>query len=167
MAEQKFMARALEIAAEAKDEAGALPYAAVVVKDGKIVGEGLNRAAKIFDPTSHGEIEAIRDACQNLETTDLGGADMYTTAEPCAMCVATMILANIGRLIYAADADDSAAFMRAMAADNSTLKRRYTTVELRAQVAQPPDARDMPAERLGQAEAVAVFEDFAATRKAT
>lgn len=165
MADEKFMARAIEIAATAKDEAGALPYGAVVVKDGEIVGEGLNRAATIFDPTSHGEVEAIRDACKRLETTDLTGADMYTTAEPCSMCVATMILANMDRLVYAADWKDSTAFMRALAGDNPTLKRRYTTVELRAQVGQPPEARDMPAERMGQAEAVAVFRDFAAARK--
>ena len=52
---------------------GARPYGAVVVKDGKIVGEGLNQSAKKFDPTSHGEVEAVRDACRNLKTTDLSG----------------------------------------------------------------------------------------------
>ena len=71
MYDEKFMRRAIELSAQALDEPGARPYGAVVVRDGKIVGEGLNQSAKNFDPTSHGEVEAIRDACRNLKTTDL------------------------------------------------------------------------------------------------
>ena len=95
MYDEKFMRRAIELSAQALDSAGARPYGAVVVKDGKIVGEGLNQSAKNFDPTSHGEVEAIRDACRNLKTTDLSGADLYTSCEPCSVCVATMIMAGI------------------------------------------------------------------------
>jgi tRNA(Arg) A34 adenosine deaminase TadA len=95
---ETFMQRALEIARESLDEPGALPYAAVIVKDGRIVGEGLNRANGRCDPTSHGEVEAIRDACAKLGTLDLSGCDLYTTAEPCSMCVATMYLSGIARL---------------------------------------------------------------------
>ena len=87
---------------------GARPYGAVVVKDGKIVGEGLNQSAKNFDPTSHGEVEAIRDACRNLKTTDLSGCELYTSCEPCSVCVATMIMAGIGRMYYGATLDQSA-----------------------------------------------------------
>lgn len=165
MDQDKFMARAIEIAATAAGEAGALPYGAVVVKDGVIVGEGLNRAAKLFDPTSHGEVEAIRDACRRLGSTDLSGAIMYTSAEPCSMCVATMILANMAKLVYAADWQDSNAFMTALSASNPSVKRRYTTVELREQVGRPPEARDMPAEQMGQAAARAVLDAFAASRR--
>ncbi|MFP6771269.1 MAG: nucleoside deaminase, partial [Alphaproteobacteria bacterium] len=107
---EKFMARAIEIAAESIDTPGTLPYGAVVVKDGEIIGEGLNRADGTFDPTSHGEVEAIRDACRKLSVTNLGGADMYTSGEPCSMCVATMYQAGIKRLFYAGAASDSAAF---------------------------------------------------------
>jgi len=164
MTVDRFMARALEISATAKDIPGALPYGAVVVKDGEIVGEGLNRAAAIHDPTSHGEVEAIRDACMRLGATDLSGAVMYTTAEPCAMCVATMLLSNMSKLVFAAGADDSGAFMAALAGKNPTLKRRYTTVQLREQVGRAPEDRDMPAERMGQAESVAIFEAFAAAK---
>ena len=67
MYDEKFMRRAIELSAQALDKPGARPYGAVVVKDGTIVGEGLNQSAKNFDPTSHGEVEAIRDACRNLE----------------------------------------------------------------------------------------------------
>ena len=79
------------------------------MKDGKIVGEGLNQAAKNFDPTSHGEVEAVRDACRNLKTTDLSGAELYTSCEPCSVCVSTMIMAGIGRMYYGASLEQSAA----------------------------------------------------------
>ena len=164
MGREDFMARAIDIAGSAADEAGALPYGAVVVLEGKIVGEGLNRAVALHDPTSHGEVEAIRDACKRLGTTDLSGAEMYTSAEPCSMCVATMILANMARLVYAADWRDSTCFMQAMAGDNPTVKRRYTTVELRDQVSRVPEDRDMPAERMGAAEANAMFDTYVANR---
>ena len=95
MYDEKFMRRAIELSAQALDTPGARPYGAVVVKDGKIVGEGLNQSAKNFDPTSHGEVEAVRDACRNLKTTDLSGAELYTSCEPCSVCVATMIMAGI------------------------------------------------------------------------
>ena len=65
------MARAIEIARESVDAPGTLPYGAVVVKDGKIIGEGLNRSYANSDPTSHGEVEAIRDACKRLSVTSL------------------------------------------------------------------------------------------------
>ena len=85
MYDEKFMRRAIELSAQALETPGARPYGAVVVKDGRIVGEGLNQSAKNFDPTSHGEVEAIRDACRNLKTTDLSGADLYTSCEPCSV----------------------------------------------------------------------------------
>jgi guanine deaminase len=109
MYDEKFMRRAIELSAQALDTPGARPYGAVVVKDGKIVGEGLNEAAKKFDPTSHGEVEAIRDACRNLKTTDLSGAELYTSCEPCSVCVSTMIMAGIGKMYYGASLDQSAA----------------------------------------------------------
>ncbi len=157
------MDRAIAIAATSIDDPGALPYGAVVVRDGQIIGEGLNRALALNDPTSHGEVEAIRDACRKLGTTDLSGAIMYTSAEPCSMCVVTMLLAGIQKLVYAADSGDSAAFMKKLAAKNPTARRRFSMAELREQVGLPTDARpQMQAERQGQTESVAVFEAFAA-----
>ena len=91
MQASQMMARAIEIARTSLNEHGALPYGAVVAKDGIVIGEGLNRAMALSDPTSHGEVEAIRDACRTLGTTDLSGAEMYTTAEPCSMCVLSLI----------------------------------------------------------------------------
>ena len=162
---EDFMARAIEIADQAKDRMGALPYGAVVVLDGKIVGEGLNRAAALHDPTSHGEVEAIRDACRRLGTNDLTGAEMYTTAEPCAMCAATMLMTGFARLYYAYDSAQGAAFIAPLAARDPSLKRKFTTDELRVQTGKPTDGREaIPAERISVEAADLVFRAFAEKR---
>ena len=76
------------------------PFGAVVVKQGKIIGRGHNRVAKNNDPTCHGEMEAIRDACKSLNTFDLSGADIYTTGQPCVMCLGAILWANINHIYY-------------------------------------------------------------------
>lgn len=162
--DDRFMARALEIAATAKDEPGALPYGAVVVIDGEIVGEGLNRAAKIFDPTSHGEIEAIRDACRKRQDQNLTGAVMYTTAEPCPICVATMLWSGFERLVFAAAAEDTASYVEKLAEIDPKFRRRYSAAELREQVGRPADKRDMPMARAGREDSLKIFDAFIARR---
>ncbi len=158
---ETFMRRALEIARASLGEKGALPYAAVVVKDGQIVGEGLNRVDGKFDPTSHGEVEAIRDACARLGTIDLSGCDLYTTAEPCSMCVATMYLVGISRMYYASAMPESADFLGRLAARDPRWKRRISGVDLRREVGLPMEQRQMPAIPLLPEEMHAIFEDFA------
>src|ERR1041384_6978574 len=140
MYDEKFMRRAIELSAQALDREGARPYGAVVVKGGKVVGEGLNQAARNFDPTSHGEVEAIRDACRNLKTTDLSGADLYTSSEPCAVCVGIMLISGIGRMYYGASLEQSgrAAPRPKLLPDVDALRR---------QVALPVEQRAMPAEQ--------------------
>ena len=76
------------------------PFGAVVVKDGKIIGKGHNRVAKNNDPTCHGEMEAIRDACKTLSTFDLSGADIYTTGQPCIMCLGAILWSNINHIYF-------------------------------------------------------------------
>lgn len=159
--QEAFMRRALEIARTSLHSPGALPYAAVIVKDDQIVGEGLNRALANSDPTSHGEVEAIRDACGKLGTTSLAGCDLYTTAEPCAMCVATMYLAGIARLYYASAAPESGAFMARLATRDPMLVRSHTAADLRRQVGLPMEQRQMQATPLLSSEAHALFEEFA------
>lgn len=156
-----FMRRALEIARQSLDETGALPYAAVIVKDGQIVGEGLNRVDGKKDPTSHGEVEAIRDACARLGTTDLSGCDLYTTAEPCPMCVATMYLSGLRRFYYASAAPESLAFLDRLAARDAKWKRPIGGVALRREVSLPMEQRQMQAIPLLADEAHAVFDAYA------
>jgi len=155
-----FMARAIELSRRALTEPGLRPFGAVVVKDGRVVGEGVNAANGKHDPTSHGETEAIRAASAALATTDLSGSTLYTSCEPCAMCAAAMHLANIDRVVYAASADDGAAAFAA----HGRRAGPWPAAELRAQIARPIDARAMPAERRGRDEAIAVIDAFAAAR---
>jgi tRNA(Arg) A34 adenosine deaminase TadA len=155
-----FMARAIDLSRLALEQPGLRPFGAVVVKDGRIVGEGVNAQNGKHDPTSHGEVEAIRAACAALATTDLAGCTLYTSCEPCAMCTATMHLAGIERVVYAASADDSAAAFAA----HGRRAGPWPPAELRAQVARPIDARDMPANQCHRDAAVAVIDAFAAGR---
>jgi len=93
-----FMDRAMALAAQAMDE-GNRPAGCVIVKDGKIVGEGRNLVYSDLDPTAHGEMVAIRRTALSLKTVDLSGCTLYTSMEPCPMCCWAMIDAKIPRLV--------------------------------------------------------------------
>ncbi len=83
------------------------PFGAVVVKDGVVIGKGHNRVVSQNDPTCHGEIDAIRNACKNIKSFDLSGCDIYTTGEPCPMCLCAIMWANIGKIYYACTINDN------------------------------------------------------------
>lgn len=83
------------------------PFGAVIVKDGKIIGRGHNRVVKNGDPTCHGEMEAIRDACKKMGTFDLSGSTIYTTGEPCPMCLGAILWANIEKVYYGCNVIDT------------------------------------------------------------
>jgi tRNA(adenine34) deaminase len=100
MSDEQFMRRAIELAARTTDE---VPVGAVVVLDGKVVGEGWNRPLSTSDPTSHAEIEAIRAAGKATGNYRLTGATLYVTLEPCTMCVGAIFLSRIARVVYGAD----------------------------------------------------------------
>lgn len=102
---------ALAIEGMRKNEGG--PFGAVVVKDGKIVGQGWNRVTSTNDPTAHAEVTAIRDACSNLGSFQLEGCTVYSSCEPCPMCLGAIYWARPERLVFAAahyDAADIASF---------------------------------------------------------
>lgn len=84
------------------------PFGAVVVRDGTVIGSGHNMVLVAHDSTCHGEIAAIRNAEQHLGTHDLSGCELYTTGEPCPMCLAAIMWANIGRVYYGATIHDNA-----------------------------------------------------------
>ena len=83
------------------------PFGAVVVKDGEVIGRGHNQVVKQNDPTCHGEMMAIRDACANLRSFDLRGCQIYTTGEPCPMCLGAILWANIDRVYYGCNVEDT------------------------------------------------------------
>ncbi|MFL9666962.1 nucleoside deaminase [Variovorax sp. AB1(2024)] len=163
MYQQEFMQRALALSAQALTQPGTEPFGAVVVKDGAIVGEGFNHSVAHSDPTSHGEVEAIRDACRRLGTVDLSGCELYTSCEPCAMCAAAMHIAGIARLYYAASLAQSG-----QAFEGVTVEARHPIdVEaLRAEAGAPLDERRLPAEQKLDGEAVRILAEWAATRRA-
>ena len=84
------------------------PFGSVVVKEGRIVGRGHNMVVANNDPTAHGEISAIRDACNNLNTFSLEGCELYTTAEPCPMCLAAILWSRIDKVYYGCNVMDTA-----------------------------------------------------------
>ena len=87
----KFMTRAIELSIESVNTGGG-PFGSVIVKDEKIIAEGFNKVTSTNDPTAHGEIVAIRKACKSLNNFNLSGCELYSTCEPCPMC-----LSEIGR----------------------------------------------------------------------
>jgi tRNA(Arg) A34 adenosine deaminase TadA len=84
------------------------PFGALVVMQDEIIGEGWNQVVHLNDPTAHAEIQAIRKACQHQQNFHLAGAVLYTTCEPCPMCLSAAYWARIERLVYAANAQDAA-----------------------------------------------------------
>ena len=103
------MERAIELAREGMHQGAGGPFGAVVVKDGTIVGEGWNRVLATQDPTAHGEISAIRDACTRLGSFSLEGCEIYTTGQPCPMCLGAIQWARIRKIHYGFRVEDAAA----------------------------------------------------------
>ena len=99
--DENWMRRALALAQRARD-AGEVPVGALVVAEGKVIGEGWNRPISASDATSHAEIEAIRAACRELRNYRLVGATLYVTLEPCAMCIGAIFHARIARVVFGA-----------------------------------------------------------------
>lgn len=159
MTDEDFLRRAIALSAEAAATPGCEPFGAVVVKDGAIVGEGFNHSAARLDPTSHGETEAIRDACAKLGTLDLTGCEVFSSCEPCALCVATMHMTGIARVVYAASLADSE---EALAGVPKERRRGGDVAELRREAGVPIGAGRIATRQMLVAEAVAVIEGWAA-----
>ena len=103
----KFMEMAIEEAKLGIVEGHGGPFGCVIVKDGVVVGKGHNEVIKNNDPTCHGEMMAIHDACKNLKTFNLKGCELYTTGEPCTMCFSAILWANIDKVYYGCNINDT------------------------------------------------------------
>ncbi len=104
---KEFMQRAIQLAVENVHNGGG-PFGAVIVKDGEIVATGVNRVTANHDPTAHAEVSAIRAACEKLQTFQLDGCDIYSSCEPCPMCLGAIYWAHIDRLYYGCNQVDAA-----------------------------------------------------------
>jgi tRNA(Arg) A34 adenosine deaminase TadA len=139
-----FMARAIQLAVENVRSASGGPFGAVVVRDGGIVAEGANQVTSSNDPTAHAEVLAIRAACAKLKTFELHGCDIYTSCEPCPMCLGAIYWARLSRIYFASAAADAskAGF------DDSLIYR---------EIAQPHAQRAVPMIQMMREESLAAF----------
>ena len=106
--EQKYMELAIKEARKGIKDGHGGPFGAVIVKDDVIIAKAHNEVIKNNDPTCHGEMMAIHKACKKLKTFDLSGCEIYTTGEPCPMCLAALLWANIRKIYYGCNIEDTA-----------------------------------------------------------
>ena len=128
---------------------GGGPFGAVIARDGEIVGTGTNRVTPDCDPTAHAEVNAIRDAASRLGTFNLSGCEIYSSCEPCPMCLGAIYWAHLDRLYYGNDKQDAAG----IGFDDAFI---YRELDLK------PEDRSLKSERLLSDEAAAAFREWAA-----
>lgn len=151
----ELMETVIEMSRGALETPGQRPFAAIVVHEGRIIGRGINRVAERSDPTAHGEVEAIRDACAS-HGPSLAGCDLYTSCEPCIMCAAAAELAGISRIFYAASFAGAGEALAPLWPD---FVPRYTAA--RAHVCQPPGQHPDRAIQIGEEPATAILKEWA------
>ena len=138
------MKRAIELSVESVNNGGG-PFGCVIVKDDKIIAEGSNKVTSNNDPTAHGEIVAVREACKKINNFSLNGCELYSTCEPCPMCLSAIYWARIEKIYYANTRDDA----RKIDFDDSLI---YT--ELQKNI----DKRKIPMVQIMRNEALKAFE---------
>jgi tRNA(Arg) A34 adenosine deaminase TadA len=143
----EFMKRAIELAKANVEKGNGGPFGAVVVKDGKIIAEAMNEVVSNNDPSAHAEVLAIRRACQNLQQYQLNGCEIYSSCEPCPMCLGTIYWARPDRVYFAANRKDAAA---------SGFDDDYIYQEL----ALPTDKREIPFYSIMRNEALEAFKEW-------
>ena len=138
------MQRAIGLSLENVRSGGGGPFAAVVVKDGAVLATGVNQVSSALDPTAHAEVVAIRGACQKLGDFQLTGCDLYTTCEPCPMCMGAIYWARLNKVYYANTRADAAK----IGFDDSLI---YDELEM------PLKARKIPMVQIMRPQALAAF----------
>jgi tRNA(Arg) A34 adenosine deaminase TadA len=144
---REFMRHAVRLSAERMREGAGGPFGAIIVKDGKVVAEGWNRVTSENDPTAHAEVTAIRRACEALGTFSLKGCDIYTSCEPCPMCLAAIYWARLDRIYFANTRADAAAI-------------GFDDDMIYGEVSKPLEHRIIPTVKVPLAEAAAVFAEW-------
>jgi len=143
--DRKFLLEAIALAKEGVEKGAGGPFGCVIVKDGMIVGKGHNQVTSTNDPTAHAEVMAIRDACAKLGAYQLTGCDLYTSCEPCPMCLGAIYWARPRRVIYACTRDEAAN----AGFDDAVIYREINI---------PVDKRKIPFDQQYLSEAVALFD---------
>ena len=143
----KFMREAIRLSIQMMRRGKGGPFGAVVVRKGKIVGRGSNQVTSVNDPTAHAEIVAIREACKRLKTFQLDDCDLYTSCEPCPMCLSAIYWARLGNVFYGNTRQDAAK----IAFDDDLIYR---------EVALPIGKRTLKMKQLLHDEALAAFAEW-------
>jgi len=148
---ETFMRRAIELSRHGSmvEKSGGV-FGAVVVKDGKIIGEGYNQVIKHNDPTWHAEMQAIREACKKMKSPHLEGCILYTSAECCPMCLATAYWAHISKIYCAATTADALKY------------GDFADIDILDELKKDPKNRRIKFHEMMRPEAVEVWKDFAA-----
>lgn len=146
--DEVFMHRAIELARASMLAGNGGPFGAVIVREDEIIGEGTNHVLKHHDPTAHGEIMAIRDACARLQTFSLEGCSIYTTGQPCPMCLGAIHWARLARIYYGFRIGDAAT----IGFDDSLIFEQF---------ALPADQRLIPATEICRDGALQLAHDYA------
>jgi len=158
----EFMKQAIAISEKANTTPDTDPFGAVVVKDGKVVGQGLSAMRANLDPTAHGEVLAIRDAVKNLGRLDLSDCELYTSCEPCPMCVAVVDIARMRKVFYGTTMKDSGvAFAVLPPGGRFGVNVPLVIADEHATI----DKRSVPAEQQMAAEAYEVMKNWALQRR--
>lgn len=147
MTEEKFMNEAIRLSFETMRSGKGGPFGCVVVKDGKIIAEGFNQVTSNNDPTAHAEVVAIREACKKLNTFQLTGCEIYTSCEPCPMCLGAIYWARPDKLFYANTKSDAAK----IGFDDDFI---YQEINLSL------DKRKIPTAQIGRMTALKAFEEW-------
>jgi len=147
MAGEEFMSEAIRLSLENMEKNAGWPFGCVIVKNGKIVGRGRNQVTSTDDPTAHAEVVAIRDACKNLGSFQLDDCELYTSCEPCPMCLGAIYRARPKKMYYANTAKDAADIWFDDAFIYKELEKEFSD-------------RQIPMEQLLHEEALRVFEQW-------
>lgn len=147
--EEKFMMEAIALSKSGSQNGEGGPFGCVIVKDDKIVGRGNNKVTSTNDPTAHAEVIAIRDACKNLSTYQLDGCEIYTSCEPCPMCLGAIYWARPKVIYYANNREDAAA----IGFDDSMIYQECS---------KSVNERKIPMHSVARTEAIKVFEEWQA-----
>ncbi len=148
MSHENFMREAIKLADESMQSGRGGPFGCVIVRSGQIVGRGSNRVTSTYDPTAHAEVTAIRDACRRLKTFQLDDCELYTSCEPCPMCLSAIYWARFRKVYFGNTRQDAA-------------RIEFDDEFLYREVALPIAKRKIPMKQLLRGEALTAFKEWA------
>ena len=147
-----FLKQAIDLAVDNVRQGFGGPFGAVVVKDGQVIATGTNRVTTSNDPTAHAEVTAIRAACEKLNSFQLDGCDLYTSCEPCPMCLGAIYWARVKAFYFAGNQDDAA-------------RAQFDDSFIYAELNKPVEGRTIPGYRLLATEGFRPFEEWLKNQK--